>query len=414
MNRPSRHPARFVTVAHRRARIGAALATALVVCLTLASVVLEASAHSARTNAPTLLVAVTFVALAGGMAGMGLIIALLKPRHPIGWLMLGSANLITISNLGGAYADLSVAAHAGSLPATGLAAWVSSWAFVPNLGILGIIIPLIYPTGRFLTRRWSMLGIVLVALGTASAVAGALAPGPLSSEPSITNPFGLPAAGPVLDVVGFVGTVSAPVGFVAALVSLVLRFRRGSRVERQQLKLFAYPMAIAAIALTVSIPNNGPISDVGWEVGIAALAAVPVAIAVAIVRHGLFDIDRLIKRTLVYGVLSALLAALYAVLVLAAQPLVATLTGGTALTVAAATLVVAALFQPLRRRVQVTVDRRFDRSTYDAQLLVAAFAGRLRDRVDLDEVTVELTMTAEQALRPAGASVWLRDRMPRR
>lgn len=400
----------FGSLAHGPARVGAALAAALAVGLTLATVAVEATVPPGGANAPTLLVAVTYVSLVGGLAGMGLAIAVLKPRHPIGWLMLGSANLVAISILGGIYADFSVATHAGSLPGTAVAAWAASWAFVPNLGILGIIVPLVYPTGRFLTWRWRVLGIVLVVLGVASAVAGALAPGPLSSEPSITNPFGLPAARPFLDVIGFVGAVSAPVGFVAALVSLVFRFRRGSRVERQQLKLFAYPMTIAAIALTVSIPNNGPIADLGWEVGIAALAAVPVAIAVAIVRHGLFDIDRLIKRTLVYGVLSALLAALYAALVLAAQPLVATLTGGTALTVAAATVVVAALFQPLRRGIQVVVDRRFDRSAYDAQMLVAAFAGRLRDRVDLDEVTVELTTTAEQALRPAGVSVWLRDR----
>jgi hypothetical protein len=390
--------------------VEAALAAIVAVALTAAAFALQFQVPAGGANTPDPVTVIVYLSLTGGMAGMGALVASRRPAHPIGWLMIGSANLIALSILCGSYADFSVARHAGSLPGTVLAAWLASWSFLPNLGVLGVVIPMLYPTGRFLTARWRRFGLALITIGIAGTLAAALTPGPLNSEPSIVNPFGATAIAGLVTVVGVVSNVSAPVGFVGALLSLALRYRRGGSVERQQIKLFLYPMAIAVVALSVSIPNNGPVSDVAWVVGLAALAAVPVAIAVAIVRHGLFDIDRLIKRTLVYGVLSVMLAVLYAGCVLAAQPLVATLTGGTELAVAAATLVAAALFQPLRRRVQRAVDRRFDRGAYDGQQLVAAFAGRLRDRVYLDDITAELTATATQALRPAGVSVWLRHR----
>jgi hypothetical protein len=328
-----------------------------------------------------------------------------RPRHPIGWLMLGVSALSALQ-FAAHYYSLYAEAHPGpGFPVPWFGAWVEAWIWLPTmLGIGGIF--LLFPTGRLPSPGWRWLAVLAgFSSGIATASLAWIGWGTTAGASS-----GLPLAtgtSPTVDALATASMVAFTASIAGSALSLVGRFRKATGVERLQLKWLALAgVAVGAtlgILIGTSLPGNAPLTAI-------AILAVPVAIAVAIVRHGLFDIDRLIKRTLVYGVLSAVLAALYAALVLAAQPLVAELTGGTALTVAVATLVVAALFQPLRRRIQVAVDRRFDRSTYDAQVLVAAFAGRLRDRVDLDEVTAELMRTAEQALRPTGASVWLRDR----
>jgi hypothetical protein len=200
----------------------------------------------------------------------------------------------------------------------------------------------------------------------------------------------------------------APVAFGAGLISLALRFRRGDVRERRQIKLFAYPAVFAIAALLVSIFDPAGLGDVAWQVALLALTGIPVAIAVAIVRHGLFDIDRLISRTLAYAVLTALLLALYGLVILAAEPIVTAFTGGTDLAVAAATLAAAIIFQPLRRRIQGVVDRRFDRARYDAERTVSAFGNRLRDEVELDAVGASLVGTVTGTLQPTRVGLWLR------
>lgn len=388
------------------ARVLSTAMMAAAIGLTFGTIGLE-SLVSGGANAPSVGFALTFLALISGLTIMGTVICWRRPGHPIGWLFIVAGLLSAASIFGGTYADLSIAGG-GNLPGTALAAWISSWAFMPNLGILAVFVPLLFPTGRFLTRRWAWFGLLALVLGLISVLAIAFGPGPLDSEPGLTNPFGLPALQPIFAALAPLGDLSAPIGFGGALLSIFLRYRRGSAVERRQLRLFLFPMAVAIPALVLSIPNNGPLADLGWQVGLLALSAMPVAIAVAIVRYQLFDIDRLIKRTVVYGALTLLLLACYGAAVLVFQALLAGVAGQDApLAVAGATLLVAALFQPLRRRLQAAVDRRFDRSRYDAERLVAAFGGRLRERIELDEVSAELLETARAALRPSVASIWL-------
>lgn len=389
-------------------RAVAALVAALSLGMTLAAITLQSQVPANGPNSPTLAFALTFLALISGLSLMGALVAWLRPGHPVGWLLIAAGMLSASTIFFGTYADLSVA-HGGGLPGTAVAAWIADWTFMPNLGILVVFVPLLFPSGRFLTRRWAWFGLIAAVLGLISVLALAFSPGPMSSESTLDNPLGLTALAPLLQDLASLGDLSAPIGFGGALLSLVLRYRRGGPVERRQLRLFVYPMAIAVVALVVSIPNNGPLADFGWQVGLLSLAAVPVAIAVAIVRYQLFDIDRLISRTVAYGLLTVTLLACYAGAVLALQALLSGLTGGSGpLAVAAATLLVAALFQPLRRRLQAAVDRRFDRGRYDAERLVATFGGRLRDRIELEDVRAELLEVAAQALHPAQASLWLR------
>jgi hypothetical protein len=328
-----------------------------------------------------------------------------RPRHPIGWLMLGVSALSALQFAAHYYSLYAEGQPGPGFPVPWIGAWVEAWIWLPTmLGIGGIF--LLFPTGRLPSPGWRWLAVLAgVSSGIATASLALIAWGTTAGASS-----GLPLppeTSPVVDALATASMVAFTACIPGSALSLVGRFRKATGVERLQLKWLALAGVAVGVALGIligtSLPGNAPLTAI-------AILAVPVAIAVAIVRHGLFDIDRLIKRTLVYGVLSVMLAALYAGCVLAAQPLVATLTGGTELAVAAATLVAAALFQPLRRRVQRAVDRRFDRGAYDAQQLVSAFAGRLRDRVYLDDITAELTATATQALRPAGVSVWLRHR----
>jgi hypothetical protein len=225
---------------------------------------------------------------------------------------------------------------------------------------------------------------------------------------NIVNPVGIPGAGPLLDVVNLLSIATAAPALLLVILSLVLRYRRGDAVEREQIKWFAYPASVAAVALAIGLPDVGLISDAAWTIALSAMSLVPVAIAIAILRHRLFDIDVIINRTLVYGALSVLLAAVYIGSVLLLQELLRPLAPDSGLAVAASTLAVVALFQPLRRRIQAVVDRRFYRSRYDAEQIVHAFAGTLRDKVDLSALTDELVNVVDQSVRPARARVWLR------
>jgi hypothetical protein len=341
---------------------GAALAIALAVG-SVASVLLM---PEGPLRGSSLLDAVVFlglfVPLVVALAAMGLLVLWRSPGHPVGALMIGAGIGIGLAFGGGTYAGLSTMRGGPALPGAVIADWVGSWASTLGLALLGLFVPLVFPTGRFLSPRWRRLGLALAGVVVVGTVATALLPGPLGNDPAFDNPFGIVAAGPLLNLVVTLFNLCAPLAFGSGLLCLVLRYRRGTLRERAQIKLFAYPVVVAVLALIVSVSNPGGPGDTAWEAALLAMTGIPVAIAIAIVRHGLFDIDRLISRTLAYATLTALLLALYAVVVLAAQPLFAALTGGTDLAVAAATLAAAAVFQPHRRRIQGVVDRRVDRA----------------------------------------------------
>jgi hypothetical protein len=232
--------------------------------------------------------------------------------------------------------------------------------------------------------------------------------GPLANHPTIANPLAIEAAEPLFRVLQPVSAICFPVVLICSAASIVVRFRRARGLERQQLKWLAY--AVAVFAVVVALASR---EWTGWAVAqVAALLAlgfIPVAIGIAILRYRLYDIDRVISRTLVYAVLTATLTLTYAVVVLVLGQLFGEAGGNPpSWAVAGATLAVAALFQPLRRRIQRLVDRRFNRRRYDAARTVEAFSGRLREEIDLDSLSAELLAVVDQTMQPTEASLWFR------
>jgi hypothetical protein len=273
---------------------------------------------------------------------------------------------------------------------------------------LGITLPaLLLPEGRLRSRRWRVVAAAAVAGPTMFVAAGGLTPFQTSQTPvPVDNPFGLAGlAGTVAAAVSYSGLALQLVCLPAALVSLVLRFRTSRGVERQQLRWVAAGVAVAVVGLGAPIPGTQ-----SWWATTVVVLCVPVAVAVAVLRYRLWDLDRLVSRTVTYAVLTALLVVPYLVIVPAAGRLAQ---GSGSLAVAAATLAAAAAFAPLRRRVQDLVDRRFNRRRYDAARTVDRFAARLRDQVDLDALNAELLAVVDQTMQPTQASVWLRPQAPR-
>jgi hypothetical protein len=278
------------------------------------------------------------------------------------------------------------------------------WLVAVPLGVM--LLMLLFPTGQLPSSRWRP--VVWAAIGaTVVAVVGtALTPGPVEYHPGLQNPLGVAGAGPVLDVAVGVGFVVMVAGVFAAAGSLILRWRRARGVERQQLKWLAYAAGLMVVAQIGASMLPRPLFLIA---SYTAALLFPVATGIAVVRYRLYDIDRIINRTLVYGLLTATLGLAYAGVVL----VLGQLFGGIgdrppSWAVAGATLAVAALFQPTRRRIQATVDRRFNRRAYDAAKTVEAFSTRLREELDLDTLTKELLAVVDQTMQPTKASLWLR------
>jgi hypothetical protein len=340
---------------------------------------------------------------------VGAVIVAHRPGNAVGWIFSAIGLLSSAGVLAMEYAEFAYVTRPGSLPGAALAAWFSWW-WLPILGLIFVFTPLLFPTGRLPSSRWRPVAVTGGLAIAAVTVLGAVQPTlKLQNEEFfIPNPVGLAGAPDPED--GALGAVllGVLVGcMVASVVSVVLRLRRSSGVERQQLKWFTYAAALMLVAnvVTFTVLPEGVASDVLFGLSIAL---VPIAAGVAILRHRLYDIDRLINRTLVYAALTAVLGTVYAGAVL-----VLGLVGGVggelpSWAVAGATLAVATLFQPARRRIQAVVDRRFNRRRYDAARTVEAFSARLRDEVDLDTLSAELLAGVEQTMEPTTMSLWLR------
>ena len=328
--------------------------------------------------------------------------------NPVGWLLELAGLAAAVGIFGGTYVNYDHAVGA-KLPFVVPIAWLSSWTLLPGLGMLLVYVPLLFPTGRFLGPRWRRFGLAGLA-GVAGTLATALVPGPLSSTPWIENPLGIAGATDVLNLITLLSNLSTPVFFGGAVVSVFQRYRHAAIVERQQLKWFGLVAGIAVVAFVVSIPNDGPVSDLAWMVGLATLPLLPIGIGIAILRYRLWDIDRIVSRTVGWALTSGLIGVLFAGLIVALQALLAPLTSESSLAIAASTLAVAALFQPVRRRIQGAVDRRFNRSRYDAERTVGSFAEHLRGVTDLAEISDSAMTVVVRALRPNGAAVWIRSR----
>jgi hypothetical protein len=340
-------------------------------------------------------------------ATVGAMILARRPGNRIGWLCWAIGFAFTLSGLSSRQLWEAL---------TDDQSWSTGWALAAQLGtlawlgtLLGLLpfLILLFPTGRLPSRRWRPVAWTLGLVVSLYLIARLLSPGPVSPPP---NPLGLESAEGFLELVQTIAGITTPFLALAVVGSLVLRFRRSRGDERQQLKWLTYVVAVDVVML----PAFGRAAE-EWApllgelvVFPVAMSMIPIAIGVAVLKYRLYDIDRVINRTLVYGLLTVLLAAVYALGVFAAGRLLDPADGQSELAVAASTLAVAALFQPARHRIQQTVDRRFNRRRYNAVKTVEAFSARLRDEVDLDTLSGELLALVDETVQPTRSSLWLR------
>jgi hypothetical protein len=347
-------------------------------------------------------------------ATVGAVLAGRRPRHPVGWLLLGQGLLVPGSDSASAYAHYGVMVRAGRLPAAGYLAGLSNGLFFLWFSLAGFVL-LLTPTGSLPSPRWRWWARLAAAAAAVQLLANALDPHPLVPEdPTFHNPLAPPdpVAGPLgmAAGVGFGITLAA---LLAAAWSLVLRLRRARGIERQQLRWLALAAALAALAVLVGLGGALVASSAGVVAAAGTcVALLPLATGAAILRYRLYDLDRIVSRTLAYGLLTLLLGGVYAAVVLAPAQLFGGVGGEPGWVVAAATLAVAALFRPVRRRVQTAVDRRFDRRRYDAARTIEGFSVRLRQQLDLDSLTAELLAVVEQTMQPTRTTLWLRPQQP--
>ena len=353
--------------------------------------------------------ALCFGAVQISTAAVGAVVASRLPRNPVGWILLTIGAGLGLSVTAAAYGELGTGTASGPLPGDEIAAWVGEWSFVPAVfgGVMFLLH--VFPDGRFMSRRWRRVGIASAVIVLFATISDALAPGPLENVSDVDNPVG--ATGAFADIVlaaqSIIDPLALPV-FALAGVGLVVRLRRSRGVERQQLKWIAFALTFVAVGLGVSAASPQSAGDAVFLLALLALAAMPVATGIAMLRYRLYDIDVVINRALVYGALTATLAALYLGSVLMLQLALSGLIEGSGLPVAASTLAVAALFRPARKRIQRTVDRRFYRQKYDAGRTLQAFGVRLRDEVDLDTLQDEVRTVVARTMQPARVSLWLR------
>ncbi len=342
-------------------------------------------------------------------SSVGAVLVWRRPAHPIGWLLAVGGLLAAVQAFAEQYAVLVLIARPGSGPAGVYVAWLGSWIWVVGAGMMGGVFLLLLPDGRVPSARWRWTVPYGVGAISLAAAAFAIQPGPLQNFTYVDNPFGVALPGSLDAVLMYAGLVAVLVLMVLGAVAIVQRARHAEAVVRQQLKWFVFPAILLVPALFLSLPAfTASSSKPAQVVAIFAFVLVGVAAGVAIFRYRLYEVDVLIRRTLVYGALVAALGATYVAAIVALQFVLAQFTSGSSVAVAASTLAVVALFQPLRSRIQRAVDQRFYRSQYDAQRTVDAFALRLRDEIDLDALSAALVGVVTDAVRPLHATLWLR------
>ncbi len=364
-----------------------------------------------------------FIALTVGYALVGTLVAAREPRNAVGWLLLG----IGISFGAQAAADAYIAGE-DPLPGRTAVAWFAAWAWYFWIYLAALVLPLVFPTGRVSSPRWRWVLRMAMASLALSVVGEAFKPGALDVDTSdvIDNPFGVGGAlGRLLTYGSNVADFLVAAGIVLGGVQIVRRLRGARGRERQQLTWFAYVGGLALVALSLAMvaalaepyveEGDAPTwmlvtGAVGWFGALFLIAVgIPAAVGVAVLRHRLYDIDVVIKRTLVYGSLTAVLVVAYLGLVLTFRLVLQPLTGESDLAVAASTLAVAGLFRPVRARIQAGVDRRFFRARYDAAQTLESFSARLRDQLDLDALGTDLGSVVRHTMQPAHVSLWLRE-----
>src|SRR5215208_6472988 len=347
-------------------------------------------------------------------APVGALIASRHPENLVGWLLCLYGLVISISYFCAEYAIYALLAEPNSLPAGEAIVWIVSWVLPIIIG-LSAFLYLLFPTGRLPSRRWRWGAWLTGALVLAGVITSALSSGALMGILGpIQNPLGVEGFTSIYKALLY---ILSTVALGAVVLSVFMRLRRAIGVERQQIKWFAYAAAgnviTTGLAYLIPIVVDTPLwfERMGFALNIAFIPAVPIAIGIAILRYRLYDIDILINRTLVYGSLTLMLALVYFGGVPATQVVFTALTGQEKqpqLTIVVSTLVIAALFTPLRRRIQSFIDRRFYRRKYDARKTLEAFSAKLRDETDLDALSEDLVRVVRETMQPAHASLWLR------
>jgi hypothetical protein len=293
------------------------------------------------------------------------------------------------------------------------AAWLASWVIDPGWGLIAMFTFLLFPTGRLPSRRWLPVAWLGASLMIVHTLAAPFAPGPLSAMPRFRNPLAIELAGDVLRIEQSLGFLLLGI-ILAGLSSVVVRFRRAAGIERQQLKWIAYVAICGLVTLVLQILSSQVLSAAGIATMFNILVslcftAFPIAVGIAILRARLYDIDLVIRRTLVYSLLTLTLGLVYIGCILLLRTLVAPLVGGSELAIVASTLAIAALFNPLRKRFQAIIDKRFYRRKYDAAKVLAAFGATVRDETDLEALTTEMLRVVDETMQPEFVGLWLRE-----
>jgi hypothetical protein len=343
-------------------------------------------------------------------ATVGAVLASRRPGHPVGWLLLVLGLSLAWAGVVPAYAAYGLLARPGALPAAHAVARNFSIMAVTAQTALSFVL-LLTPTGRLPSPRWRWWARVTAAAAAILLVALTVASGPLDPQYLVLGgPFDPRGQGGVLLVVTQLALAFATLAVVVGAASLVVRFRRATGVERQQLRWVAWAAGLAVLGAVVALGGLavGATAVVSWAIS-TCLALLPLALGAAVLRYRLYDLDHILSRTLTYGLLTLLLGGGYAAVVLGLGQL---LGRDSPLVVAGATLAVAALFGPARRRIQAAVDRRFNRRRHDTAETIAAFGDRLHQQIDLDTLSTELLAVVDQTMQPTQASLWLRPRPP--
>jgi hypothetical protein len=352
---------------------------------------------------------------------VGALIASKRPKNAVGWLCLAVGLLWSLSGVFDYYGYYG-AATPGSVPFPVAMAGISDWIWVPAVGLLGTYVLLLFPDGRLPSRRWRPLAWLSGAVILLLSFGVMLAPGPLDNLAGVRNPFGIEGAD-WLAAGAYTVLPLLPSCMLASALSLVLRYRRSGGEERQQIKWIAFGASVVTVVYAIAMIVSFVFPEESWTTAgsvwwlnlltyavLSSFTLIPIAVGIAVLKYRLYDIDIIINRALVYGSLTATLIALYFVGIVVLQRVFVALTGQqSTLAVVASTLLIAALFTPLRRRIQSFIDRRFYRKKYDAQKTLEAFSTKLRDETDLEALSNDLVGVVRETMQPAHVALWLRE-----
>ena len=394
----------------RAARWVALSAWAFSLALVVLGLALAAANRFVENEIATYTVNLTVAALA--FSTVGALVAYRQPKNLIGWLLLGIGILYATELFAGNYGVYALLTNPGSLPGEAVGAWLTSWVWLFG-GSLVLFVFLFFPDGRLPSPRWRPVAWLVLANTVLAVAPFALDPSPLSDfgeRVHIVNPVGVAGSAGLLDLFSRVSFLLLIPISLALIFALFVRFHRARGDERQQIKWVAYGVAVFALAVIVA--SAWPSLDgspVGGALFLVGFLAIPSAMALAILKFRLYDIDVVINRTLVYTVLTTVLALLYFDSIAVLQGALIVLTGqGSQLAVVASTLLIAALFNPIRRRIQSFIDRRFYRSRYDARMTLETFSAKLREETDLDRLANEMVSVVRETMQPQHAGLWLR------